>query len=265
MTMEKNNLFSFQRFVGLFRQSLIINRWQIGISIVGFSGLTFLLLIILQSQNMYGWGNRHYANVFMVLFLTAGFFYSGFSFPAFREKERSTAYLLLPASVTEKFLFEFLTRIVLFVILVPLLFWAVANLEGAILHSIRPEIQGYRFSFLEAWQDIAQGNDNAGWIHLLVVQACLLAFTLPFAGASHFSKSPIFKILFTLSIVAAGYVLLIFLSTEILNIQAYTPANDTVLFINNDRDILIAISISLIVINLSMLAIAWFKFKEKEA
>jgi len=265
-SMETNNSFSMQRFILLCKQSLIINKKLIGISLVGFSGTLFIALIFLQSVNHFNnWRNENYMATFAVAFFSLGLVYSSLSFPAFRSKERSMTFLMLPTSSSEKYVFELMSRIVLFMLLMPLLFWIVANLEGAIVHSFVPEFANFKFSFGEGWSKITQKEPFDGWAKLAMVQGCLFVFIAPFVGASHFSKSPLLKTLFSLSLIMVGYALFTFLLVKGLNLEEYHPANDRVLFISNEHQAIASLAIGTTVINLCFLAIAFFRLKEKEA
>lgn len=263
--METNYSFSTMRFFLLCKQSLIINKKLIGISLAGFMGTLFIALILFQSADHFNnWKNENYMNTFAFLFFSLGIIYSSLSFPAFRSKEKSMAYLMLPTSASEKYVFELLTRIVLFIFVMPLLFWIVANLEGAVVNYIIPEMKNYKFSFGEGLSVITDQDKIGGWVKFAIVQGCLFVFITPFVGASHFSKSPLLKTMFTLSIIVAGYALFTFLLVKGLNLEKYEPSNGRVLFIHNQHEALISLSIGTTVINLCFLAIAFFRLKEKE-
>jgi hypothetical protein len=263
--METNNLFSMQRFILLCRQSLIINKKLIGISLAGFTGTLFIALIFFQSVDHFNnWRNENYMATFAFLFFPLGIIYSSLSFPAFRSKEKSMAYLMLPTSASEKFVFEILSRIVLFIFVMPLLFWIVANLETAIVHSFVPKFANYTFSFVEGWSKITRNGQLDGWAKFAMIQGCLFVFIAAFTGASHFTKSPLLKTMFTLSVIVAGYALFTFLLVKGLNIEAYHPVNNRVLFISNEHQAIASLAIGTTVINLCFLAIAFFRLKEKE-
>lgn len=264
--MQTNNLFTFQRFGMLCKQSLIINKKLIGISLVGFTGILFIALIFFQSAtDFHEWGNQNYMITFAFLFFPLGIIYSSLSFPAFRSKEKSMAFLMLPTSASEKFAFELLTRIVLFLLIMPLLFWIVANLEGAIVHSFIPKFVNYKFSFGEGWSEIAKNGQFDGWVKFAIVQGGFFVFIAAFTGASHFSKSPLLKTMFTLSVIVAGYTLFTFLLVKGLNLTKFEPVNHRVLFIRNAHQVIVSLSIGITLINLCFLAVAWFRLKEKEA
>jgi len=263
--METNHSFSIQRFFLLCKQSLIINKKLIGISIAGFAGTLFIALIIFQYNSPYrNWQIEKYMATFAFLFFPLGIIFSSLSFPAFRSKEKSMAYLMLPTSASEKYVFELVTRIILFVLVMPLLFWIVANLEGAVVHSYRPELVNYKFSFVEGWSEMTKNEKLGAWAIFAMVQGCFFVFISAFTGASHFAKSPLLKSLFTLSLIVASYSLFTFLLVKGLNLEKYKPSNDRVLFMSNKQDAIVFLAIGATVINLSLLAIAWFRLKEKE-
>ncbi len=263
--MQTNHLFSFQRLLLLGKQSFLINKKLIGISLAGFFGVLFLLLLWFQFNSHYTrWENKSWMLTFAFLFLTMGIIYTGLSFPAFRSKEKSMAYLMLPASSTEKFVFELLSRIVVFIFLMPVFFWLVANFEGVVVHSFIPELTNYKFSFGDVYAVMNKGGKFEGWPTVLAVQGALFVFISAFTGASHFSKSPLLKTMFTISIIAAGYALFTYLLVKGLNLQEYHPVHDRILFIDRENSAIASFAILSTLVNLCLLTIAWFRLKEKE-
>ena len=262
--MKTNNLFSFQRFILLARQSLIINKKLIAIALISYSGMLFLVLFLFQSMNNFRWNDHDTIVTFIILFLSLGIISSSLSYPAFRSKEKSSTYLLLPASALEKYLFEILTRIIVFIIVYPVLFWLVANLEGAVVHHYVERLTSYTFSFGQAYSDFTKYLEKTEGARFLVIQVAMFAFIAVFTGASHFTKSPLLKTLFTFSIIIVGYYLFVFLLVKGLNIIEYSPRNQTILFINFRDHQAIFFATALTVINLCLLTIAWFTLKEKE-
>jgi hypothetical protein len=266
--METNNSFSIQRFLLLCKQSFVINKKLIGISLAGFAGTLFMLLLFSQFQAHFrNWGNNEYMVTFIFLFFALGVIYSSLSFPALRSKEKSMAFLMLPASASEKFAFEILSRIVVFVLLMPLYFWLIANFEGLVVHSIVPELTNYKFSYGAFYKGILVVKDGKFefWAMIMVIQGILFAFIAPFTGASHFSKSPLLKTLFAFSMIIAGYGFYVYLLVKGLNLEGMHPVNDRVMFMNNTDGALMFFGILSTAINLSLLSIAYFRLKEKEA
>ena len=250
----------------LIGQSLIINKKLIGISLAGLTGTVLVVLLFLQRiSNFQYWDNQHYMSFFLVLFFFLGMIYSSISFPAFRSKEKSISYLLLPASRSEKFVFEFLIRIVFFVLLVPAIFWLLANLEGAIVHRYVPRFINYKFSFGEAITEIVKKRNLDGWGMYAITQVFLFILIANFTGACHFTKSTLIKTLFTISGITCGYILLILLLFKGLNLKVYNPTDAGIFFPRNNKEMITIFALGATVVNLTLFAIAWFSFKEKEA
>ena len=263
--MQTNHQFSFQRLLLLGKQSFLINKKLIGISLAGFAGILFLLLLWFQYISHFTrWENKNYMITFTFLFFITGIIYTGLSFPAFRTKEKSMAYLMLPASTTEKFVFELLSRIILFIFLMPVFFWLVANIEGILVHTFIPDLTNYKFSFGDGYAEMNKGGKFEGWPTVLAVQGALFVFISAFTGASHFSKSPLLKTMFTFSLILAGYGLFSYLLVKGLNLREYHPVNDRILFIDSKESAIASFAILLTLVNLCILAIAWFRLKEKE-
>lgn len=264
-TMQTNHQFSFQRLLLLGKQSYHINKKLIGISLAGCTGILFLLLLFAQYKSHFThWGNNSYTIIFTLLFFSTGIIYASFSFPAFRFKEKTMAYLMLPASSLEKFLYELIVRIVIFLFLMPVYFWLVANMEGIIVHSFVPELTNYKFSFGEAYSKMANQGKLEGWGELLFAQGILFVLIASFTGASHFSKSPLLKTMFSFSLILAGYSLFSYLLIKGFNLREYQPAHDKILFIDSKNSAIASFAILSTLINFCLLTIAWFCLKEKE-
>jgi hypothetical protein len=252
-----------KRLMMLCKQSYIINKKLIAISVAGFAGTLFLALVFFQfAAHFRNWDNKSYEVTFAFLFLSLGIIFSGLSFPAFRSKEKTMAYLMLPASSSEKFVFELLTRIVLFMLLMPLTFWIVANLEGVVVHYFVPELVNYKYSFHGA---NTAHIENQGWISFVITQGILFGFLAPFMGASHFTKSPLMKTMFAFPLLATGYGLFTLLLVKGLGLEAYHMEQKRVFFIQDFHDGMVFLAIMMTIINLTLLSVAWFRLKEKEA
>jgi hypothetical protein len=257
-------MFSIKRFILLFKQSVIVNKRLIGISLIGAAGILFVALFFLQSINNYRW-NSYQGMIFLLFcYVSLGGIYISQSFPAFRSKEKSLVYLLQPASASEKFIFEFLTRIIALIVFLPPMFWIIANIEGAIVHHYIPGFISYKFSFGEGLDQLITSKEMSGWNIFALIQFFLFVYMVMFAGACHFSKSPRTKTLFTLSVVVGGFVLLGYLLYRGLNLKEYDMKGKSILFMREKENVTIFLSFVGLVINISLIALAWFRFKEKE-
>lgn len=248
----------------LIKLSLRVNKKLILISLAGVSGTLFIGLILLQAMvNFEYWGQAEYMTTFFFIFLILGLIYTSQSFPAFRSKTKSLSYIMLPASTSEKYVFELLTRIAAFVVFMPLLYWIIANIEGTIVHHFVPHLVNYRFSFAHTISEFTKVANPPFWGTFGTIQAILFIFTAAFVGASHFSKSPLIKTLFTFSTIATGYFLYSYLLFRGLSLREYHLTGPFLFFTKNR--ILMLFALGGLLVNLTLLAVAWFKLKEKEA
>lgn len=248
----------------LIKLSLRVNKKLILISLAGVVGTLFIGLILLQAMvNFEYWGQGEYMTTFFFIFLILGFIYTSKSFPSFRSKTKSLSFLMLPASNSEKYLFELLTRVIAFVVFMPLLYWIVSNIEGRIVHHYVPQMVNYKFSFTDVISKFSRTEKPGNWGILAISQTILFVFIAAFTGASHFSKSPLIKTLLTFSIIVTGYSLFSLLLFKGLHLKEYQPSPHSIFFLKNHALIFFAVAATLI--NLSLLAIAWFRLKEKEA
>lgn len=250
----------------LFRQSFLVNKKMLGISIAGVAGSLFILLMFCQRNFSYTrWDQGDYMLIFLMFFFMVGIIWTGKSFPSFRSKEKSISYLMLPASTPEKFFFEFLIRIVAFILLMPLVFWIIANIEGAMMHRFKPELVNYTFSFSAGWAEFTKNWQADMWIKYGYFEAYLFSLIASFTGACYFSKSPLVKTIFIFLVIVTGYFLLIYLLVRGLKIDNYLPTGRTILPLHGKRETAIFFAIASTAVNLTLLSVSWFRFKEREA
>ena len=129
-----NNIFSGRRFMMLWRQHFIQNTKSLLLATGAYIAVIFIILSLVQIGNDMVPHDFEIFRGFMLAFVGIfGVVYVGHSFPAFRSKERSINYLMVPVSATEKFLFELISRIGIILILLPILFWITFHLQGYFL------------------------------------------------------------------------------------------------------------------------------------
>lgn len=223
-----------------------------------------MLLLIIQAMNQFdSWSQDAYHATFITIFIATALLYAGTSFPSLRSREKSYSYLLNPASTLEKFLFELISRIVLFIILIPLLYWVVFHVEGYFLQAIYS-----RFEFVpqSLFLEVTIPNDPAFsyyWALAMPFAFGLLLFTLPFTGASIFMKYPLPKTLFAVAIVFFFHVFLVFFFLEILDFDN-GHRNGRILGMDAEGAIKFFTTYAVIA-NVVLLTAAYFKLKEREA
>lgn len=265
--MKTSDTFSTERFGLLIKQHLIHNYRMLIVSLVGFSGGLFMLLLVIQAINEFDtWSKDAFFGTFFTIFIGTALLYTGTSFPGLRTREKSYSYLLNPASLLEKFLFELISRILLFIIVIPLLYWAIFNVEGYFLQAIYSRFQFVSHSFTELpflELDVPKDSTLVYWAIAMPFAFGLLIFTLPFTGASVFMKYPLPKTLFAVAIVFFFHLFLVFFFLEILDFGK-GPGNGRVLGLDAEGAIKFFTTYAVIA-NVVLLTAAYFKLKEREA
>jgi hypothetical protein len=262
--MQANNILSIPRLGLLFRQGFIHNYKMIGISLVAFCGGLFLLLLGIQlvgGDNAFD--SESFSGTFLFVVIPMAIIYTGTAFPAFRSKEKSYSYLLVPASTFEKFIFEFFNRVVLFLIIMPLAYWLVFNLEGHFVVTVKPS---YAFAPRTMADLLAVVHDpEPAWKYAVVVFV-LLIFTIPFAGAASFTKFPLPKTLFIVALLFFFNLFMVYLFVEVFEFKNYhlQGDNQSILFMEGEAEALRALTGYGLVINAGLLLTTYFKLREKE-
>jgi hypothetical protein len=204
-----------------------------------------------------------FSGTFLFVVIPMAIIYTGTAFSGFRNKEKSYSYLLTPASAFEKFLFEFVNRVLLFLIIIPVLYWLVFNLEGNFVVTVKPS---YAFVPRTMTELLAVFHDaDPGWEYAAAVFA-LLIFTIPFAGAASFTKFPLPKTLFIVALVFFFNFFMVYLFIEVFKFNNYEleEGNRSILFIENETEALRALTGYGLVINAGLLLTTYFKLREKE-
>ncbi len=253
------------RFLLLFKQHMIHNSKLMLFSAVGYCGVVYIILVFAQlSRDLEPLDTEVFLNALLAFASIFGILYTGHSFPAFRNKENTITYLTLPASVFEKFLFEFVNRILVMLIVLPFLFWLTFNLEGYTFELFN----GLGFNPVGISDFMAMDNPVEKipmWARVMIVSASFLVFVLPFTGAAMFAKHPLVKTLFSIAIIIAFYVTYIYILVEPLGLSEYDiDESNLLLFPNDEIGGFQMLTIVAVVANLVMLAVAYMKIKEKE-
>jgi hypothetical protein len=229
------------------------------------TGAMILAIFFLQTViGFRNWDHAEFIITFIVLFILLGIIYASYSFPAFRSKEKSVDYLMLPANPVDKFIFEFIVRIAAFVIVMPLLYWIAANIEASIAHSLKPILPVSGFSFSKGITGIFHGK-SIGWQGLIFSQIMLFFLVSSFTGAAYFTSLPLIKNLFTLTVIFSAYSLYTYLIFRGFGLDHFDPVIKRVLFIHTKNQAYAFFSIAMLVINMTLVAVSWFRLKEKEA
>jgi hypothetical protein len=258
-----NNIFSGKRFQLLFKQHLIHNTQFLLLSSVAYIGVIFIVLGLVQLGNGLQPNNLEIFQGMLIGFVTVfGILYVGHSFPAFRLKESTINYLMLPASALEKFLFEFVNRVGILLIILPLLYWCTFNLQGIFFTIFTDEV--FNPIGIKHLITIDVPDEYRTLIYLTVIGGVLIVFSLAFTGAAMFTKQPLIKTLFAVAIIVMFFVGYSYIMIEELGIGEYNPPERMWLVPLQEELALKIVTIVLYVSTLVMLFIAYRKLKERE-
>ncbi|WP_308991401.1 hypothetical protein QLS71_005130 [Mariniflexile litorale] len=267
------NYFNIKRFNNAFRYDIkLYTKTYLSFCIGLFLILICIDLFFIKtnSNSSYGFGINQYLPLFYFTFIVGLIIVVGTSFPLLKNKKSAISYLMLPASVFEKFLIQFVIRIVCFVILFIPLFWLNFKIADSFsnLFEWGLKIQVGEFELFEAFKISNNGFRKA--IDLIAALGGL--FTLAaflFTGATYFKKYALFKTILSFSATIAFVFLLFMVCTMFffpekfdlgrspVNLEDYRISKH---FIN----IQLYIYIMGIVSSFFLLPLAYFKLKEKE-
>lgn len=125
-------MFYPKRFLNLLRQYFLHNYTALILGLLVTFGVSFLIFTGMQYL---GSNNQSNSNEFFIMFIFGyailGALYISKAFSPFRNKEKTLAYLMVPASTLEKFLVELIFHPLLFLLAFPLLYLIAFQLSSA--------------------------------------------------------------------------------------------------------------------------------------
>lgn len=255
------NIFSGKRFQLLVKQHFIHNAQFLLLSIGAYVGVIFIVLSLVQVGNSLEPHRLEIFQAFLIGFVTVfGILYVGHSFPAFRSKESTISYLMLPASVLEKFLFEFFSRIGIILLTLPLLFWITFHLQGYFFALFTDQI----FKSVGLQHLVKIDDDVPALIYWLTSGGVLFALSLAFTGAAMFMKQPLVKSLFAVAMIVMFFGGYSYIIVEYVGVGRYNPP-DTLLLVPTEEETAITFfTIAFFAASAVMLFVAYCKLKERE-
>ncbi|SRR5690606_2571986 len=265
-----NNTFNGRRFLLLWKQHFTQNTKLLILSSVVYVGVVFLVLTIAQiGRQLIPNGKDVFQGLALVFFFIFGILYVGHAFSSFRSKESTISYLMVPASVLEKFLFEFISRIAIIVLALPLLYWAAFNLQGYFFSVFT----GYVFEPI-GWGALIEvvvtvdgaTGDLKPAVYTFVSLLTFLALVVPFTGATIFNKQPLVKTLFSLVLIFLFYFGYAYIAVVHLGLKDMRPPKDMWLFPFDSEGAtpLWWLNSMLIITHAVMFFVGYRKLKEKE-
>lgn len=256
-----NNIFSGKRFQLLLKQHFIHNGQFLLLSSGAYVGVIFIVLSLAQIGNYL---QPHGLEIFqgsLIGFVTVfGILYVGHSFTAFRSKESTISYLMLPASALEKFLFEFVSRIVIILLTLPLLFWITFHLQGYFFTILTDQI----FKPVGLQYLVKIDDDVPGLVYCLVSGGVLFVLSLAFTGSAMFTKQPLVKSLFAVAMIVMFFVGYSYIIVEHVGVGRFNPSETMLLIPMDEEPALTFFTLVLFAASAVILFVAYCKLKERE-
>lgn len=257
-----NQTFSIKRFGLLIKREYILRQSFIltilsGL-LVALLGITIILL--LSDRNYRHWSNSEQTALFMVLFSVLGILFAGTAFPVFRNQKKTMDFLLIPNSSTEKYLFEVVFRIVLFLILFPILFWVSANISGHIVNWVTANHHDLSYDLLTPLNFLIKELDMVQGVYTILALIVFI-ISIPFVGASFFSKNPLFKTILFLAILIGTSVFYGWVLDQILDFTHSNPPETDI----SPETALNLLTGFLVLSTFVLHSVAFYRLKEKEA
>ena len=247
----------------LCRQHFIHNANFLLLSMVAYIGVVFIVLSLAQVGDGIQPHGRDTFQGFLAGFVTVfGILYAGHSFPAFRSKESTINYLMLPASALEKFVFEFISRVGVTILVLPLLYWITFHLQGYFFTVFTDAL--FRPVGLQYLVKIETPPDYQLVIYTLISAGMFLALVLAFTGGAMFTKQPLVKSLFAVAVIVMFFFGYSYIVIEHLGVGRFNPPETMFLIPMEEKETLKLINVGLIATIVIMLFVAFRKLKERE-
>lgn len=262
--MNKN--FNLNR-IGLLARKYFIEEYKIHLMfLVGMAGILFLIFYFMHLRvgfTTIDFGHR--VDVLSFTLIVGGFLYIGSSFPAFRGKNNSMTYLLLPATRIEKLFIEYVNRIILFMLVTPIIYWLVANAELAFASTISENLE-YEYLKLRFFPPFLMDSEYNSVLlgDVVVMLFLLMIYNSAFIGAIVFMKHPRVKTLFRISIALfIGSLLLFSIRTFGIELLRQIINLDNILTATNAIRLTKFCVVLFLIVNLFMMWTSYKKIKEK--
>lgn len=261
------NHFNIKRFYNALKFDLNINSKKYISFIISLFLvlLIFDLFFILQEYNRFNL--QDYQPLFLLTFIIGLVIVVGTSFPLLRDKKSTINYLMLPASIFEKFLIQFVIRILCFMVLFVPVFW----LDFKLADSIYNLFEWKNYVEIASFELFAPFKyKSISTIDLIATICGLFSIaTFLFAGATYFSKKVLPKTFFSFALFVGLVFVSFVLGTFVFYPEKFHIVNQPV-FVEDykvSKDLYNAqlyCYVIAMVSSLFLLPLSYFKLKEKE-
>ncbi len=258
-----NQIFSPSRFIKYAAYQYRMRSKILLLTVAGaFIALSFLIFFMFMTNN-YRWDSRSWTPLFFLTGALSALIYIGNSFPYFRKKDTTVSMIMLPASVFEKFVYEYMVRVVLFTLFYPLFFYLTAHIAVPIIQFIFSDREMASFSFDNVFIEVVKKEAHI-FLYYVVPALYILAASLFFAGAVIARRHPLIKTLVAIGVVVLSVTGYFYFIVEEMGLKygiGYVIEN---LWIKSEESALKTLLVFIIFAIITTLTYTYFKIKEKE-
>ncbi|MCL3782422.1 hypothetical protein EMN47_18730 [Prolixibacteraceae bacterium JC049] len=188
--------FNPKRFARLYRHDMLMNYKMYGMFLLAISIIIFGALFFIMLDRYHNFGLNRYMPFLIMTIIFGGILSITTAFPMTKNKVSLTSFLMQPASIFEKFMVQFLNRIVFFFPLLLIIFWIDAHLAQGIVSMFEfpRDVNIADFSYGEVWntRDFVKAREEALWL-LIGMFWTIVSFA--FMGSTIFNRYKLFKVL----------------------------------------------------------------------
>lgn len=265
-----NNLFDLKRFKEYASLEITYQKQLVYYGLAAIVSFIIISLFFIRAINENAISEGDLFGLFIFTYIILAATVVNRSFLSFRSTKKLISFLTFPVSQFEKFLFEYLSTVIVGVFVVPFLILFAYMVEGEVHQLINPAIGYTGLDFITdvIERSMKTSSDNETQIKMLVGgMICLIPWSIAnviFTGNSFFKKLPLIKSIIFSGIYIAFHVFLSYLIFGKMGAQEYIT-NDYQLFFFSSPFAAVVFMISYILFaNAVFVYSSYLKLKEKE-
>ncbi|WP_289053315.1 hypothetical protein [Carboxylicivirga marina] len=255
-----NNIFNINRFGKLIKQQYQLSGKNLVLALSSIF-IVYTAILLLFTFNNSSIETLEWLPFFIILNTVIALPFAAYAFPAFRTKEKTFDYLLLPCSVTEKFTLNIIIRILAPWIVLPTIFYISSHLASELAQWHNPALKIESFSLSTILGQI--NHDDLRIAIPSIILSALIHQSVLFAGATVFKKQPLIKTLVAIGIVASVIIFYFYIIIEWADIYQNGKMPWFAIIENKESAIHCLLGLEIVLLTTTW-AYAFFKVKEKE-
>ncbi|MBB3700610.1 hypothetical protein KMW28_00165 [Flammeovirga yaeyamensis] len=264
-----NNLFNPQRFGKYISLEFTYNKQLLYYGITAIISVMIIGLYIIRAANDQPITAGDITALFVFAYVVLGIVVVNRAFKAFRSQKKLITFLTFPVSQFEKFFFEYLSTVIVGIVILPILILFAYMVEGEIHKLINPEIGYIGLDWISSlYNEIFQGVEKE--IHLkklltvMIVLMPLSTMNLIFTGNSVFTKWPLIKTVLFVAAFMSFNGFLVYLIFEKMGVGEFVTNDHPMFFFSSPEAAIKFMIFYLIVANVGLIYSSYLKLTEKE-